>query len=344
MNRASWISLLGTWGSTMLNHPQRSSIVEKAVGQNPWFIPEDVDFALQTIGNDLLDPAALEHWLDGYPGIDGEGSPMTIGLVLAGNIPLVGFHDVLCTLVAGHHSQMKLSSKDAVLLPWALNVLLDLEPSLSGRWHFVERLANFDAVIATGSGNSARYFHYYFRQYPHLIRGNRSSVAVLDGSESLDELELLGQDVFRYFGLGCRSISHVLIPESFDPARLLDAFEGFRPRIEHSRFHHNMDYQRTLQLMNRVPHIGNEFLTLVESNALVSPISVLHFQYYKDAASLQALLDQFADKVQVVSGKSSGMVPFGMTQRPGPAEYADQVDTLQFLLEARTLASNAQPS
>jgi hypothetical protein len=258
--------------------------------------------------------------------------PQTIGLVLAGNIPAVGFHDLLCVLASGHRAQVKLSQKDAALLPWMVDRLAELTPALAEKVTFTERLGGFDAVVATGSNNAGRYFDHYFGKHPNLIRRNRQSAAVLDGTESAADWNGLGHDILDYFGLGCRSVSKLYLPEGYDPALVLDALEPFRDDVlAHSRYRHNYDYQRTLLLLNQQTHLASDFVMLVENPALASPISCLHYQRYANKASLQAMLAAEAGQRQVTVGKGPGMTPFGQAQYPGPADYADGVDTLAFL-------------
>ncbi|MBI1194159.1 MAG: acyl-CoA reductase [Bacteroidetes bacterium] len=331
MTRNHWQSLLSRWADALRSAPDRSEIIRKAGDRNPWFGPQQVEDALSGISEGLLKPSALEAWLTAYPHLDEQVAAKTVGLVLAGNLPLVGFHDVLCVLVAGHRAQIKLSAKDPVLLPWALDLLLELEPELAGRWTFAERLQHYDAVIATGSDNSNRYFLHYFRHVPHLLRGNRTSAAILQGDETADELEALGRDIFQYFGLGCRSVSHLFLAKDVDITKLLDALEPFAPILEHARYRHNFDYQRTLLLLNRTQHLGSDFLSIVENPALVSPISVLHYTRFQSPEELGQLLEHHREGLQVVVGRAKGLVPFGRAQQPGPADYADQKDTLAFL-------------
>jgi len=363
MDRNHWLSLLSRWADVLRNAPDRSDIVRMAGDRNPWFGPAQVEEALTGITEGLLEPVCLQSWLAAYPSLDltmdqpidqpidqqidqpidqqmdqpiplplhQPFAPKTIGLVLAGNLPLVGFHDALCVLVAGHHAQIKVSAKDPVLLPWALDLLLNLEPALAGHWKFVERLQHYHAVIATGSDNSNRYFLHYFKHVPHLLRGNRSSAAILRGDESTDELQALGRDIFQYFGLGCRSVSHLFVSPKVELTVLLDALEPFAPLLEHSRYRHNFDYQRTLLLLNRTPHLGSDFLSLVENSSLVSPISVLHYTRFQTQGELDALMERHRDGLQVLVGRGKGLVPFGRAQQPGPADYADQKDTLAFL-------------
>jgi hypothetical protein len=333
LNRDQWASLLGEWASAIRHAPDRAERVRMTGDRNPWFSPEQVEEALTGITDNLLDPAAVRAWLAAYPHLDQPVAPKNVGLVLAGNLPGVGFHDVLCVLLSGHSAQIKLSAKDPVLLPWLLDLLLALEPGLQGRWTYTERLAAFDAVIATGSDNSNRYFLHYFRHVPHLLRGNRTSAAVLTGQETPEELHALGRDIFQYFGLGCRSVSHLFVSAPVDLTKLLDALEPFARLLEHARYRHNFDYQRTLLLLNSTPHLGSDFLSLVENPALVSPISVLHYTRFDSPEQLDALLAQHRDQLQVLVGRGKGLVPFGQAQRPGPADYADQRDTLAFLAE-----------
>lgn len=333
LSRDQWVPLLGKWANAIRNAPDRAQRVRMAGDRNPWFSPDQVEEALRCITDNLLDPAAIQAWLTSYPHLDHPVAPKSIGLVLAGNLPGVGFHDVLCVLLSGHRAQLKLSAKDPVLLPWLLDLLLALEPGLQGRWSFTERLAAFDAVIATGSDNSNRYFLHYFRHVPHLLRANRTSAAVLHGDETPEELLALGRDIFQYFGLGCRSVSHVFVAGQADLTRLLDALQPFARLLEHARYRHNFDYQRTLLLLNNTPHLGSDFLSLVENPALLSPISVLHYTRFASPDQLDGLVAQHRDQLQVLVGRAKGLVPFGQAQRPGPADYADQRDTLAFLAE-----------
>jgi len=206
---------------------------------------------------------------------------------------------------------------------------------IKDRYAFVERLRDFDAVIATGSNNSARYFEYYFGRYPHIIRKNRNSVAVITGDENENDLRALGDDIFRYFGMGCRNVSKLYLPEGYDPARILEAMEVFREIIHHDKYRNNYDYHRSLYLLNRTPHLASDFLMLVENEAIASPMATLHYEYYRDKSSLKAALAMHSHEIQIVVSKDpeTGDVPPGCSQSPGLLDYADKVDTMAFLVQ-----------
>jgi hypothetical protein len=255
--------------------------------------------------------------------------------MLAGNIPAVGFHDILAVLIAGHSACIKLSSQDSALPLWLLTQLKRIEPRFSDRIFIEELLKNKQAYIATGSDNSARYFNYYFGKYPHLIRSNRTSVAILQGDESTADLQALGHDIFDYFGLGCRNVSKVFVKNQEQLTQLLDAIQSFEWVANHHKYFNNYEYNKSIYLVNGNPHLDNGFLLLKESADLVSPIGVLFYEIYEDNFELQAKLSALASQIQCLVGSSRlsipGIVPFGQTQCPAPWDYADGVDTLQFL-------------
>lgn len=301
----------------------------KTSNENPWFTPFYTRMALQAVSK-LLNENALASWINSY---NQPTSGKTVALILAGNIPLVGFHDFLCTLAAGHTAKVKLSSKDRVLLLFIAEQLVQIQPSLASRIVFEEQLSKpYDAVIATGSDNSARYFEYYFGKLPHIIRRNRSSCAVLTGNESPEELTLLGRDVFSYFGLGCRNVSKLFIPSDYNFASLVTQWETYSNIIHHHKYCNNYDYQKSLLLINKEPFLDSGFVLLKESTQLVSPISVLFHEYYTDQADLNARLEAHDGKIQVVvHADRPGSVAFGQAQFPALNDYADNVDTMSFL-------------
>jgi hypothetical protein len=177
-------------------------------------------------------------------------------------------------------------------------------------------------VIATGSDNTARYFEYYFRTKPHIIRKNRSSIAVLTGNETDDQLIALGKDVFSYFGLGCRNVSKLVVPEGYDFTRPLRLWEVYHDVSNHHKYVNNYDYNKSILLINGTHHFDNGFALLTPNEALVSPISVLYYATSADLAS---------DKIQCIVGSGANYIPFGTTQEPTLTDYADNVDTLKFL-------------
>jgi hypothetical protein len=251
---------------------------------------------------------------------------------MAGNIPLVGFHDFLAVLISGHSILVKLSSKDSVLISWLADQLIQIDQRFSSRIHFAERLKNFDGIIATGSDNSSRYFTYYFGKYPNVIRKNRTSCAVLTGKETDSDLLTLGKDVFTYFGLGCRNVSKVYMPKSFEPTRLLQAWEPWKDIIHHHKYCNNYDYQKSILLVNRIPFFDSNFVLIQENERLVSPISVVYYEFYEDEGSLALKLAESKNKIQCVVGHATpASVPFGKAQSPSLGDYADQIDTLKFL-------------
>lgn len=316
------------------NGPGLQDVVERTARSNPWFTPENQYAALQAIARQFLDPAKLEKWVTAYPQL-GNGNPAKVALVLAGNLPLVGFHDWLCVFIAGHNAQIKLSEKDPYLLPHLLGELGNLYPPAADMVELVDRLAGFDAVIATGSNNSARYFEHYFGKYPHIIRKNRNAVAVLTGEESVDELRLLGNDIFQYFGLGCRNISKIYVPRDYNFEPLLETLHEYREIILHHKYKHNYDYNYALFLINKTPFKMNGCLLLTESDAIPSRIAALNYGFYDNLKELDQELQNRSEEIQCVcAGAPVGqiaVIPFGQSQEPALWDYADGVDTLAFL-------------
>lgn len=311
-----------------------ADLARRAAAHNGWFDEPNVRAAVAGIADQLREPE-LRHWLAPYElsALEPQ-TPRRVGVVMAGNVPLVGFHDMLAVLLSGHVLQAKLASGDPWLPVWLADQLLAIEPAFATQLQFVEMLKEAEAVIATGSDNTARYFDFYFARKPHIIRRNRTSRAVLTGYESAAELALLGEDVFRYYGLGCRNVATLLVPPDYDFIPLLDALMPWSAVGEHHKWRNNYDYQKSLLLINRVPHYDTGFLLVRESDGPVSPISVLHYQVYDGKAELEARLAALADKTQVVvtaGGWLQGSEPFGQAQHPHVWDYADGVDTLRFL-------------
>ena len=304
-------------------------LMEKARNENPWFTEDNVRLSLHGV-KIYLNPDNLRRWTSNY--ILSPADSKTVAVIMAGNIPLVGFHDLLSVLISGHAILIKPSSKDRALLTFVADALMDIEPRYKLKIKFAEQLKNFDAVIATGSDNSARYFHYYFGKYPNVIRKNRTSCAVLDGKESLTELQSLGNDIFTYYGLGCRNVSKIFIPKKYDLSLLLDSWSSFKNKLDHYKYHNNYDYQKSILLVNQIPFLDSGFVLLQESQRLVSPISVLYFERYEDVGSLALRITGERQKIQCIVGSSKpATVPFGKSQSPMPWDYADQMDTLKFL-------------
>lgn len=312
------------------------AVIKRTEYNNPWFTVENQNTAIQAIATEFLAPDKLQEWLNRYDITEPE-IPKTVGLVLAGNIPLVGFHDILCVFVAGHKAKIKLSDKDKFLLPYLLKVLKDIDPRTEAYFKIVPQLKGFDAVIATGSNNSARYFEAYFGKYPNIIRKNRNGIAILDGEESTEELKALGQDVFQYFGLGCRNVSKLYVPRNYNFEPLLESLHEFRSIILHSKYKNNFDYNYALHVLNKAQYMANGCIILVEDASLTSRIASLHYEYYEDNQQLEKAVTARKDEIQcVVSRRSWGDLPsfaFGKAQEPALWDYADGVDTLAFLME-----------
>lgn len=316
------------------NDTELLAAIEKASQQNPWFTKKNISLSLNNIATNYLDKGKLDGFIKHYA-LNNLLPPKIIGLVMAGNVPLVGFHDLLCVLLSGNKAMIKLSSKDTILLPFLTNQLIKIDSSIKNKITYVEILKDFDAVIATGSNNSARYFESYFGKYPNIIRKNRTSVAVLTGEETNEELKLLANDVFSYWGLGCRNVSKFFIPKNYHFDLLLKNFEHWKSITDFGKYKNNFDYNLTLLLMNKVEHIKNDFVLLIENAELHSPISVIHYEYYDDINAIKKLLEDQKEAIQCIIGKEKDIkeiIPFGQSQHPGLFDYADNADTMQFLL------------
>lgn len=297
--------------------------------KNAWFIQPFIKNALQAIAENFLQQDKFLNWISHYK-IDDNIVPKTVGIVMAGNIPLVGFHDFLCTFIMGHRQMIKLSSKDDVLLKHLVNVLAEWNKEVNEFVLFSEMLKNCDAYIATGSNNSSRYFEQYFGKYPHIIRRNRTAVAVLTGKESSEELEKLSDDLHQYFGLGCRNVTKIYVPENYDFIPLLKAFDKYSYFMDHHKYKNNYDYQLSLLLLNGKYYMTNGSTLLTQNDALFSPISQVHYQFYNKPEALQ---QSFRGNEEIQCIVAQGYVPFGSAQNPGLFQYADDVDTMAFLLE-----------
>jgi hypothetical protein len=310
------------------NDAEWISTINKAGQHNNWFTPEFVQLAVKNITDNFLQPHILQQWVQHYHLDDNTGGK-NVGIVMAGNIPLVGFHDFLGVFISGHRQTIKLSSKDEVLMKHIVEVLHQWVPELQQHIVLAPMLKGCDAYIATGSNNSARYFDYYFGQYPSIIRRNRTSVAVLTGNESREDLDKLSDDIHLYFGLGCRNVTKLYVPEAYDFVPLLNSFNRYKYFIDHHKYKNNYDYCLSIQIMNNRFYMTNGSTLLVENPSLFSPVSQVHYSYYNDAVQLEAELKANND-IQCIAG---AQVPFGSAQSPAIMDYADGVDTMQFLLE-----------
>ncbi len=298
---------------------------EKAGTENGWFIPEFVDLAAGNIARSFLQKDVLEAWTAHYPQT---GTAKWVGIIMAGNLPLVGFHDWLSVFVSGHRALIKPSTRDQVLIRHLTGKIAEWDEEAGKQTLFAEMLKGCDAYIATGSNSSSRYFEYYFGKYPHIIRRNRTSVAILSGHESESELEALADDVYLYFGLGCRNVTKLYVPTGYDFIPLLEAFRKYNYLADNHKYRNNYDYNLALHILNKKYYMTNGSLLLVEEPALFSPISQLNYGYYHDLQQLVTLLKN-EQELQCIVGP--GHTPFGQAQTPGISDYADGVDTMAFL-------------
>ncbi|MFO8234391.1 MAG: acyl-CoA reductase [Bacteroidales bacterium] len=304
--------------------------------QNPWFTRKNILHALQNMGI-ALEKSKIEYWISQYPTLkEKKYNPLKIGVVNAGNIPFVGFHDFITILITGNLYYGKLSSKDKELPKAIRDILLKMEPSMNDNIIFENHiLKNFDAIIATGSDNTSRYFEYYFGKYPHIIRKNRSSAAILTGDETDEDLRKMADDIFLYFGLGCRNISKIYIPQEFSFNRLFENISHYEEALkQHNKYMNNYEYNRIIYLMNQTPHLDNGFLLLKEDKALSSPVGTLFYEKYTDLKKLDDYFSLHKDNIQCLISKSEQIydaIDFGKAQIPELWEYADNVDTIKFL-------------
>ncbi len=334
MNLQYRIDLLIQLGQYILSGDEQwESIKERASRENGWFIPEFVATATKNIAVSFLQKETLTSWVASYqlptsnPKI-AEFKPKTVGIVMAGNIPLVGFHDLLCVFISGHKAIIKPSTKDQILIKHLVEKLQELDAEVKNQVEFSEMLKGCDAYIATGSNNSSRYFDHYFGKYPNIIRRNRTSVAVLTGEESTVELEKLADDVYLYFGLGCRSVTKIYIPDNYDFIPLLHVFKKYDFLSDNHKYKNNYDYNLALHLLNKKYYMSNDSILLIEDKAIFSPISQLNYEFYSNNDDLTDKLPP-EQNLQCIAGMS--FIPFGLGQSPAISDYADGVDTLKFL-------------
>ncbi|HEY0066263.1 MAG TPA: acyl-CoA reductase [Flavisolibacter sp.] len=323
--------LLVRLGSYMLSEEEQWSLAkDRAWSANNWFTPEFIDLAAKNIAENFLQEEPLSRLISQYDIPDEQSSPKAVGIVMAGNIPLVGFHDLLCVFLSGHNARVKPSSKDHVLVEHLAEKLVEWNPGTAHQIQLSERLVGCDAYIATGSNNTSRYFEYYFRNVPSIIRKNRTSVAILSGNETKEELERLADDVYQYFGLGCRNVTQLFVPREYDFIPLLGAFRKYHHLADHNKYRNNYEYNLAVHILNNRYYMSNESILLVEDPSPFSAIAQLHYQFYDDAAALESSL-RGNDSIQAIVGL--GGLPFGGAQCPQITDYADGVDTMKFLGE-----------
>lgn len=346
---------LGDW---MRKPDERlNEVIRSSASQNAWFTSESTNRAIRFIGQ-MLASEKLQNWFEKEgivdspePGVSQVSSlksevssptsqishlNKSVGLVLAGNIPLVGFHDILCVLATGNKALIKLSSQDAKLIPFVLNQLIAVQPAFENQIRYVERLENYDAVIATGSTNTSRYFEYYFASVPHIIRKNRNSIAVLTGNETPEQLEALGHDIFDYFGRGCRNVSKLYVPAGYKFNLFFESVEKFSPVTNHHKYNNNYDYYKSIYLVNLDKHLDNGFLLLKADERIASPLAVIYYEEYTDLHELTKKLHPVANQLQCMATQLNMDIPvqhvnFGQTQQPDLWDYSDDINTVRFL-------------
>ena len=294
---------------------------------NPWFTHSQVITSLQGICN-LLESTSLENWMHSYP--VNKKEPLKIGVIMAGNIPLAGFHDFLSVISSGNILLAKLSTSDQYLLPFIADIFFSYYPSAKSLFQPVNQLKDIDAVIATGSNNTSRYFEHYFGKHPHIFRKNRNSVAVISGNENEYDFVLLGRDIFTYFGLGCRNISKFYVPAGYSFNNFFENIVSYSEVMQHNKYMNNFDYHQALYLLNRQDFLTNNFLIVIEEKSLASPVAVLHYEYYENEMELNSKLALQKNELQCVVSKNGPVHP-GQTQFPSITDYADGVDTRAFL-------------
>ena len=314
-------------GLTKEEYDSLNELIVKSRIHNPWFTEDNVRKSISGIVS-MLQKDELNQWMDEYALEESE--PKKIGVIMAGNIPLVGFHDFMAVLISGNNVKAKLSSEDNLLLPNISKILVNLDERFENKIEFVQQLKEYDAVIATGSDNSARYFESYFSKVPHIIRKNRTSIAVISGNETEEELQAFAEDVFLYFGKGCRNVTKIMVPAGYDLDKLFKAFYPYKEIVNHNKYANNYDYNKAIYLMGQIELIENGFLLMKEDEALHSPLSVLNYHFYKEENEVKDYLEANKENIQCVVGTE--YVPFGKAQYPSISDYADGVDTMQFLL------------
>lgn len=328
MNLRKRIELLVAIGEFLgSNSEEYLDARSRAYHENKWFTPDYTFHAGIQITQHMLKPELLHDYAMKYQVPDNQNIQKTIGIVMAGNIPFVGFHDFLCVFLSGYRQRIKLSSKDNVLMKMIVDIAARMDSDISEWVRFEEMLKGCDAYIATGSDNSARYFEFYFKKFPHIIRKNRTSVAILDGTETPEELDLLADDIQLYFGLGCRNVTQIKVPVGYDFVPLLNALRKYDHYRDHEKYRNNFDYQLTIAILNNKFYMSNDSIVLIENDSPFSPISQLHYQFYSSKSDAVATIE--ADKIQCLIGHD--YLPFGKAQQPGLTDFPDGVDTMHFL-------------
>lgn len=329
MNLFQRKELLKQLGNYMQGHDEQwQQAKHRAYLENLWFVPEFTEISVNNIARNFLQPHQLGQLIKKYQIAEENRHPQKTGIVMAGNIPLVGFHDLLCVFLSGHYAFIKPSSKDEVLIKHLVKKLVEWNREAEQYIIISERLKNCDAYIATGSNNSSRYFEYYFGKHPCIIRKNRTSVAILTGKETIEELEKLSDDVYQYFGLGCRNVTKIFVPENYNFVPLLNAFKKYNYLADHHKYKNNYDYNLAIHILNNQYYMTNGSIILVENKSLFSPVSQLHYEYYSNENAVREKLKADTGIQCIVSKKD---IDFGGAQCPGVCDYADGADTMDFL-------------
>ncbi len=333
MNLADRISAFSLLGKLLSEKKIDQKICKKAEENNRWFTQKNINFSILEISK-MLEKENLNKWINNYPKLNKYKTEKNVAVIMAGNIPLVGFHDFLSVLISGHKIIVKLSTKDNILLKEIAKLLIEIEPKFEKKITFTDSiLKNFDAVIATGSDNSSKYFDYYFNKYPHIIRKNRTSIAILNGKETEQDFKNLGTDIFAYYGLGCRNVSKIFVPNNYNFTAFLDSMQSFSYVYTNNKYANNYDYNSSLFLLNKIKHFSNNFLLLTKNISYSSPISVIYYENYSNIETIYNRIENDKEKLQViVSNISDEHTKFGQTQSPNLTDYADNIDTLNFLL------------
>jgi Acyl-CoA reductase (LuxC) len=320
-----------------LKDPKNISEIElwadRASHQNNWFTIENTKNAIKSIADYFLNEDHLTQWTDLYEIQDTPDTIKSVGVIMAGNIPAVGFHDLMTIVLSGHACVAKISTQDSAIMLALIEKLLEINPNLEIR--VADKMNEVDALIATGSDNSAKYFEYYFRNKPHIIRQNRTSIAILDGNETEEDFLSLGKDITDYFGLGCRNVSKIYVPSGYDFTKFYDSIEPLGDIFYHNKYKNNYDYNKSIYLVNGIHHFDNGFMILTKNEALVSPISVIFYEEYENTAELGRVISENKNKIQCVVSKNAWFEKsfnFGDAQKPKLWDYADGVDTMAFLL------------
>jgi len=320
-----------TAGNGLEHSLKLNTLIDNQHLHNPWFTPENVRTAINAIALELTEENLIK-WTGAYPRLKDEVKPVNVGIIMAGNIPLAGFHDFLSVLISGNKLIAKTSSKDSELIVYIGEILCSINPGFRNKIEFTNgNLKGFDVVIATGSNNSSRYFEYYFGKYPNIIRKNRNSIAIIDGNETISELEALGTDIFLYFGLGCRNVSKIYIPEGYDLIGLAKNWESFAGCISNQKYANNYDFNKAVYIVNKEHFYDTGYLLIKEDSKLSSPVSVLNYEYYKSQYDVKQQTELLRENIQCIVSRSD--TEFGKAQSPHLWDYADGIDTIEFLLK-----------